>query len=202
MLKLIPFGLVFLILPESIPLWVIYVPSMIPSTCIKETQLLKQRAKLEKVRQRMNMNTLKSAEQIDGVKPSDFLSIVKFHKIAKSYGYDFELNQIDRRHLSSYCEFMGLNDWGTQGILQRRLDKHMKYITQDDMLLKDHGVDNLSRTELSHAIEERGMRSIDVEEEQMKKALKYWVDLNTNTEQVIPPGLMVFSRMFLLNAKY
>jgi hypothetical protein len=68
--------------------------------------------------------------------------------------------------------------------------------------LKDYGVDKLTLSELSQAIEERGMRSTDVEEEQMKKALKYWVDLNTNSEQPIPPGLMVFSRMFLLNAKY
>lgn len=28
--------------------------------------------------------------------------------------------------------FMGLRDWGTKGMLQRRLDKHMDYLLEDD----------------------------------------------------------------------
>lgn len=33
--------------------------------------------------------------------------------------------------------FMGLNDYGTQGILKRRLDKHMNYIKEDDKVKID-----------------------------------------------------------------
>jgi hypothetical protein len=48
------------------------------------------------------------------------------------------------------------------------------------------------------------MRSVNEEEENMRRGLKYWLSLTqpSNPDQVIPPGLLVFSRMFLLNAKY
>jgi hypothetical protein len=61
-------------------------------------------------------------------------------------------------------------------------------------------VDELSVKELSHAVEERGMRSVNQEVENMRRGLKYWLALTQ--DQVIPPGLLVFSRMFLLNANY
>ncbi|KAI9272563.1 LETM1-like protein [Sporodiniella umbellata] len=182
MLKLIPFGLVFCILPES----------------------QKQREKIDKARQKMTMNVLKSAEQVQGISPDDFLSLSKFQRIAKHYGYDFELSRIDRRHLSSYCRFMGLSDYGTQYILKNRLAKHMDYLKKDDELLLKEGLDNLNNQELSHAMEERGMRSLKEPDEQMKRALKYWLATSqaNPTSQNIPSGLLVFSRMFLLNAKF
>ncbi|KAI8380513.1 LETM1-like protein-domain-containing protein [Choanephora cucurbitarum] len=203
MVKLIPFGFVFLILPESIPLLVMYVPGMVPSTCLKESQIRKQREKLDKVRQKMTMNVLKSAEQVEGISPEDFLHRHKFQKIAKQYGYDFELSQIDRRHLSSYCRFMGINDYGPQFVLKHRLQKYMDYLDKDDkLLLQENTVDTLDAKELSHAVEERGMRSLDREEEEMRRALKYWLTISQQSEPKVPAGLLVFSRMFLLNASY
>ncbi|KAI7904607.1 LETM1-like protein [Cokeromyces recurvatus] len=213
MRKLIPFGIVFFILPESIPLLIMYAPGMIPSTCLTEQQIVKfiyiyqkRREKLDKVRQKMTLNTLKSSEQVEGISPEDFLSRTKFLKIAKHYGYDFELSRIDRRHLSAYCRFMGLNDYGLQFMLKSRLEKHMTYINEDDKLLvKDNYVDKLNLAELKHAVEERGMRSVDEDEDNMRRGLKYWLSLTQPTnpsEAIIPPGLLVFSRIFLLNANY
>jgi hypothetical protein len=62
----------------------------------------------------------------------------------------------------------------------------------------------LTLAELSHAVEERGMRSVNEEEENMRRGLKYWLSLTqpSNNDLAIPSGLLVFSRMFLLNAKY
>ncbi|KAG1053185.1 hypothetical protein G6F43_004723 [Rhizopus delemar] len=194
MIKLIPFGFVFCILPESIPLIVIYLPGMVPSTCLKDSQIQKQREKLDAIRQKMTVNVLKSAEQVQGITPEDFLSLSKFQRIAKHYGYDFELSRIDRRHLSAYCRFMGLNDYGTQGILKRRLDKHMNYIKEDDKFLIREGIDNLDTKELSSAIEERGMRSLNETEDQMRRALKYWLATSeANEANAIPSGLLVFT---------
>ncbi|CEI88523.1 hypothetical protein RMCBS344292_02910 [Rhizopus microsporus] len=189
-IKLIPFGIIFCILPESIPLLVIYVPAMIPSTCLKDSQIV--------LRQKMTMNVLKSAEQVQGIAPEDFLSLPKFQRIAKHYAYDFDLSRIDRRHLSAYCRFMGLNDYGTQGMLKKRLAKYMDYIEKDDKLLAKEGVDNLDIKELSTAVEERGMRSLNEPEEQMRRALKYWLAVTQNQQSgqiAIPPGLLVFSRI-------
>ncbi|CAO3687809.1 unnamed protein product [Rhizopus stolonifer] len=152
----------------------------------------------------MTMNVLKSAEQVQGIAPEDFLSLSKFQRIAKHYGYDFELSRIDRRHLSSYCRFMGLNDYGTQGILKNRLEKHMNYLKKDDGLLLKEGIDDLNNSQLSFAIEERGMRSLNESDDQMRRALKYWLATSqaNSSVQTIPSGLLVFSRMFLLNAKF
>jgi hypothetical protein len=65
------------------------------------------------------------------------------------------------------------------------------------------GIDNLDTKELSFAIEERGMRSLNETEDQMRRALKYWLATSeANETSTIPSGLLVFSRMFLLNAKF
>ncbi|KAI8048938.1 LETM1-like protein-domain-containing protein [Gilbertella persicaria] len=203
MVKLVPFGIVFLILPESIPLLVIYAPGMVPSTCLKENQILKQRQKLDKVRQKMTHNVLKSAKQLQGViTAEDFMHKAKFQRIAKNFAYDFDLSRIDRRHLSSYCKFMGINDYGPQFILKKRLEKYMNYLDQDDkLLLQDNTVDTLTVQELSHAVEERGMKSVDQQEENMRRALKYWLSAS-QADPKVPAGLLIFSRMFLLNANY
>jgi hypothetical protein len=39
--RMIPFGLVFLLATEYIPLIIIFAPQMIPSTCVTPTQLVK-----------------------------------------------------------------------------------------------------------------------------------------------------------------
>ncbi|KAJ8663808.1 hypothetical protein O0I10_000082 [Lichtheimia ornata] len=201
MLKLIPFGLIFLILPESIPLWVIFVPSIIPSTCLQEVQISKQRKKLDDARQIMSKNVLAASERIPGLSVQDFLKPRSFEKFAKHYNYDFELAQIHKKNLSAYCRFMGLRGWGTKSMLEQRLTTHMDYLLKDDKLIAQEGIESLSLSDLQQAVEERGMRSIDTDEEQLQRRLEYWIKMHLN-EPPIAPGLLIFSRMFLLNANY
>ncbi|KAI8096710.1 LETM1-like protein-domain-containing protein [Halteromyces radiatus] len=201
MRKLIPFSIIFLILPESIPLFVMFAPGVVPSTCIKDSQIYKQREKLDKLRQTMSANVLRSAQYVKSISAEDFLSLTKFTKIAKHYDFDFDLDQIDRIHLASYCRFMGLNGWGTRGMLRKRLDRHFDYLKQDDKLISQEGVDSLTLRELQQAIEERGMRSLDLDQHHLRQGLKYWIATHS-VEPPIARGLLVFSRMFLLNANY
>ncbi|KAI9466448.1 LETM1-like protein-domain-containing protein [Zychaea mexicana] len=202
MIKLAPFGLIFLVLPESIPLFVIFAPGIIPSTCLTESQVLKQRQKLDEARQRMSSNVIQASHQIGRIAPEDFLSLRKFFKIAKGYHYDFELPQVNKDNLSAYCRFMGLKGWGTKGMLEKRLNKHLDYLLEDDKLIAKEGIESLNMPELQHAVEERGMRSVDVNEEQLRRGLDFWIAVHMNKEQSIPRGLLVFSRIFLLNANY
>ncbi|KAI9316789.1 LETM1-like protein-domain-containing protein [Dichotomocladium elegans] len=213
MIKLIPFGIIFLVLPESasdlfpgfqIPLWVIFAPGIIPSTCVQESQIVgvyAQRKKLDDARQVMTKNVLAAATVIPGISAEDFLTLRGFEKIAKNYNYDFELKQIRKGNLSAYCRFMGLPSWGTKSMLERRLNSHMDYLLKDDQLLSKEGIDTLTRPQLQQAVEERGMRSLDVDDEQLRRRLDYWIKIHLN-EQPIARGLLVFSRMFLLNANY
>ncbi|KAI9309122.1 LETM1-like protein-domain-containing protein [Cunninghamella echinulata] len=147
----------------------------------------------------MTANVLRSAQHIKGISPEDFLSLPKFSKLVKHYNYDFELEQIDRKHLSAYCRFMGLTGFGTRKMLQSRLNKHFDYLIQDDRLISNEGLESLTLAELQQANEERGMRSLDRDEDQLRQSLKYWFAI-----QSVEPtrGMLVFSRMFLLNAKY
>ncbi|KAI9276774.1 LETM1-like protein-domain-containing protein [Phascolomyces articulosus] len=202
MIKLAPFGLIFLVLPESIPFWVIFTPGIIPSTCVTESQVLKQRQKLEDARQRMSSNVIQASHKIGRISPEDFLSLRKFLKIAKGYHYDFDLPQINKENLGAYCRFMGLKGWGTKGMLEKRLNKHLDYLLEDDKLIAKEGVETLNAPALQQAVEERGMRSIDVNEEQLRRSLDYWIAVHLNDQESIPRGLLVFSRMFLLNANY
>ncbi|KAI8065217.1 LETM1-like protein-domain-containing protein [Gongronella butleri] len=201
MRKLIPFGILLFILPESIPFFVVFVPGLIPSTCIKHSQLEKQREKLDKQRQIMSSNVLRSAQVVKGISPNDFLSVPRFSKINSHYGYDFTLDKIDRRHLSAYCRFMGLSSLGTSGMLRNRLAQYFTYISKDDELLSMEGIDTLTLHELQHANEERGMRSLAKDEDALRSSLKYWL-ATKSIEPEVPTGLLVFSRMFLLNANY
>jgi len=68
--------------------------------------------------------------------------------------------------------------------------------------IADEGVDELDIAELEQVADERGMRSVDVPPEQLRKSIQYWVGLSLKQDPVIPRGLLVFSRMFLLNATY
>lgn len=87
-------------------------------------------------------------------------------------------------------------------MLTKRLDKHMTYLKQDDMLLQRDGIDSLTFSELQLANEERGMRSLEVGKEHLEKSLAYWLKLSLSKDANVPPGLMVFSRMFLLYSSF
>ena len=97
---------------------------------------------------------------------------------------------------------MGLNGFGPKFMLTKRLDKHMSYLKQDDLLLQKDGVDSLTFSELQLANEERGMRSLEVSKEHLEKSLAYWLKLSLSKDVTVPPALMVFSRMFLLHSTF
>jgi len=202
MVKLIPFAAIFCILAESIPLIVIFAPGLVPSTCVTDSQIKKQREKMYKKRLEMSKNVVESSSRVDGISVSDFLSHANVCRLAKRYELDFNLANIDRKHLAAYCRFMGLSSMGTHGMLRKRLDKHLDYVIRDDKYIAEKGVDQLDVGELEQVAEERGMRSVDVPVEQLRKSIQYWVDLTLKQDPVIPRGLLVFSRMFLLNATY
>lgn len=202
MIKLIPFAAVFCILAEAIPLIVMFAPSLVPSTCITPSQIQKQRGKMYQKRLEMSQNVVQSGSKVEGISVNDFLSHANVCRLAKRYEMDFQLANIDRKHLSAYCRFMGLSSWGTHGMLQKRLDKYLDYVVRDDKYIADEGVEQLEINELEHAAEERGMRSVDVSPEQLRKSIQYWINLSLKQDPVIPRGLLVFSRMYLLNANY
>ncbi|KAG0327271.1 hypothetical protein BGZ99_008032 [Dissophora globulifera] len=198
--RMIPFGLVFLLATEYIPLIIIFAPQLIPSTCVTPSQLEGRRKKIHEKRSVMTEKLIRlNRREINKEALANYNSFIA---IAKKYGDGFEYSMIDRGHLASFCRFMGLSGFGPKFMLSKRLDKHMNYLKKDDLLLHKDGIDTLTFAELQLANEERGMRSLEVSKEHLERSLGYWLKLSLNNDATVPPALMVFSRMFLLHSKF
>ncbi|KAF9355847.1 hypothetical protein BGX34_010232 [Mortierella sp. NVP85] len=198
--RLIPFGLVFVLATEYIPLIIIFAPQLIPSTCVAPSQLEGRRRKMHEKRSAMTEKLIRlNRREITKEGVANYNSFIT---IAKTYGEAFDYKVIDRDHLGSFCRFMGLSGFGPKFMLRKRLDKHMTYLKQDDVLIQRDGIDSLTFSELQLANEERGMRSLDVSKEHLEKSLAYWLKLSLSKDAEVPPGLMVFSRMFLLHSTF
>ncbi|KAF9959760.1 hypothetical protein BGZ70_008761 [Mortierella alpina] len=198
--RLIPFGLVFCLATEYIPLIIIFAPQLIPSTCVTPAQLEGRRKKIHEKRSVMTEKLIRLNRR--EITKESLANYNSFITIAKKYGEGFDYNMIDREHLASFCKFMGLSGFGPKSMLKKRLDKHMTYLSKDDQLLQKDGIDSLTFAELQLANEERGMRSLEVSKEHLEKSLAYWLKLSLSKDATIPPALMVFSRMFLLHSTF
>ncbi|KAF9419544.1 hypothetical protein BGZ94_009378 [Podila epigama] len=199
--RMIPFGLVFLLATEYIPLIIIFAPQLIPSTCVTPTQLEGRRKKIHEKRSVMTEKLIRLNARREITKES-LASYNSFMTISKKYGEAFDYDMINREHLSAFCKFMGLSGFGPKFMLRKRLDKHMQYIRKDDGLLLKEGLESLTFSELQLANEERGMRSLDVSKEHLEKSLAYWLKVSLSKDHTVPPGLLVFSRMFLLHSTF
>ncbi|KAF9098023.1 hypothetical protein BGX29_007831 [Mortierella sp. GBA35] len=198
--RMIPFGLVFLLATEYIPLIIIFAPQMIPSTCVTPTQLEGRRKKIHEKRSAMTEKLIRLNRR--EITKETLANYNSFITVSKKYGEGFDYNMIDREHLASFCRFMGLNGFGPKFMLKKRLDKHMTYLKQDDELIQKVGIDSLTFAELQLANEERGMRSLEVSKDHLEKSLAYWLKLSLSKDTTVPPALMVFSRMFLLHSTF
>ncbi|KAF9212574.1 hypothetical protein BGZ59_006576 [Podila verticillata] len=198
--RMIPFGLVFLLATEYIPLIIIFAPQLIPTTCVTPSQLEGRRKKIHEKRSVMTEKLIRLNRR--EITKESLANYNSFMTISKKYGEAFDYEMIDREHLSSFCKFMGLNGFGPKFMLKKRLGKHMDYIRNDDELLQQEGIDGLSFSELQLANEERGMRSLEVSKEHLEKSLAYWLKLSVSKDSTVPPALLVFSRMFLLHSTF
>ncbi|RUP44759.1 LETM1-like protein-domain-containing protein [Jimgerdemannia flammicorona] len=200
MRKLIPFVVILAILPELIPFIVAFAPSLVPSTCVTAAQLEKSQREAFTKRVKMSENIVKSS--VEGISARDFSSVDAIARLDRLYGLDFLYQNIDRKHLAAYCNFMGLgHKFATHGMLKQRLKKRLEYLLHDDLLISKDGVDSLTLEELQKAAEERGMRSLDVSEDHLRRSLRTWLNLQLH-KPPITPGLLVFSRMFRYISDY
>ena len=67
---------------------------------------------------------------------------------------------------------------------------------QDDQRIMWEGCDSLNRAELQEACAERGMRSVGVSTDTLRKQLEQWIDLSGKRH--VPVSLLVLSRCFAL----
>ncbi|KZP34289.1 hypothetical protein FIBSPDRAFT_880852 [Athelia psychrophila] len=166
-LKLIPFLLVVITVEELIPLIAIYAPFMLPSTTIFPSQL-----------KRMEDKAL--AKQLTFTAPQTFLAIVnaaREHQPSQRNIVDLMgLRNLGRSNMRAVAGVLRLATWGPAPMILRRIDNHLKFVAEDDLLLATEDMGGrLSDRELSIALYERGIIATDLKPELARKQLKMWL---------------------------
>jgi len=216
LLRLIPFS-VFLIVPFMellLPVALKLFPNMLPSTFENESKELEKKRKLLKVRLEMAkflQETIKETGMTKKVHETeefkDFFrklrntgekpSIDDVVKVAKFFEDDLTLDNLSRPQLISMCRYMNINAFGTDNFLRYTIRKRMKHLEADDAMIDAEGIDSLSVPELRHACQSRGIRSLNVDEEGLRKELAQWIDLHLH--RGLSATLLILGRAFAFN---
>ncbi|KZV63648.1 hypothetical protein PENSPDRAFT_657109 [Peniophora sp. CONT] len=156
-IKVIPFILIVLIIEEIIPLIVLYAPWMLPSTCL----LPSQRERIETKRRE------KQAAAARAMSP-DLRQLLE--RPTQS------LTQNDRTELVAVLSVLSLSTLGPPPTRLKRIEKHLKRITEDDTRLAAEGFGSrLNLVELGEALEERGIPNVGLKPEEAAKRLEWWL---------------------------
>ncbi|KAJ2078288.1 hypothetical protein H4R24_004596 [Coemansia sp. RSA 988] len=201
-LRLVPFGLLLILLPESIPLVVAVFPGMCPSTCITYGTAAKMAAKRDAARQKLHVAALQCIEEA-GLEPSDFDTVENLVRAAGRGSSIFQLDQLDTASLRLVCRFLGIGGVFSElrveqlrNELRRRLDN----IAIDDMLLANEQlVEQLGLAELLRACQERGIPSAHLPEWQLRESLGKWIELTQTHGRTIGMMPIAWSRLALLD---
>ncbi|EGG00307.1 uncharacterized protein MELLADRAFT_79269, partial [Melampsora larici-populina 98AG31] len=216
LLRLIPFS-VFLIVPFMellLPVALKLFPNMLPSTFRDESKELEKKRKLLKVRLEMAkflQETLRESGMSKRVKETEEFkeffrkvrstgekpSMDDVVKVARLFEDDLTLDNLSRPQLVSMCRYMNINAFGTDNFLRYTIRNRMRHLAADDALIDAEGIESLSGTELRHACQSRGIRSMGVDEAELRKELEQWIDLHLH--RGLSATLLILGRAFAFN---
>ncbi|KAJ7048174.1 hypothetical protein C8F01DRAFT_1072293 [Mycena amicta] len=157
MRRLAPFVLTALILEEVIPLIIIWAPGFLPSTCILPSQR-------ERIQERA---TEKALAFITSHGPS-LATLTR----AASDG-EIPLAALNRPEV--ICGLLGLSTFGLDFMRRRRIQRHLLFVSADDVFLDRDGIRSLSAQDLKQALRERGIVSPGLDTAQQTQKLSYWL---------------------------
>eukprot|EP00271_Cylindrocystis_brebissonii_P009140 TRINITY_DN23818_c0_g1_i1.p1 TRINITY_DN23818_c0_g1~~TRINITY_DN23818_c0_g1_i1.p1 ORF type:complete len:846 (+),score=171.33 TRINITY_DN23818_c0_g1_i1:88-2625(+) len=221
--RLVPFA-VFIIVPFmefALPFALRLFPNMLPSTFqdkMKAEEALKRKLKARLEMAKFLQETVgEMAKEVKSSKSGDMEkkaeSLQQFMKkvrtggrvtnteilsFAKLFNDELTLESISRPRLVSMCKYMGLQVFGTDAYLRYNLRTKLDAIKEDDLMIRNEGVESLTEAELRTACRERGMMGL-VGVEEMRQQLRDWLDLSLN--QAVPSSLLILSRSFLVGSK-
>jgi len=170
LVKLVPFLLIVLILEEVIPLVVMYVPGLLPSTCILPSQLERIQSKAEVSRKEALISLKTVLKQVNS---SDLKKLAS-------------IQELDGNVVKQLCRAFGRSSWGPTLLARRRLGSHLEYLKSDDALLAAEGKGiRLSVPELRNALWERGFVLEGTAESALRNQLATWVSkANSDPQRV------------------
>ncbi|KAG1865867.1 hypothetical protein DFJ58DRAFT_743214 [Suillus subalutaceus] len=181
-LKLIPFVIVVLVMEELIPFIALYVPRMLPSTCVLPGQRDRISAKARNNQQLVLTGNWRLFDLL--------------RKESESSGF---IPTLSLKNPGALCGVVGISAWGPLQLLQWRLQRHLQNIASDDKMLKQevYGRD-LTLPELKEALQERGMPMFSETNsaDELRAQLKWWIDMT----ETMPEGADAVSRrLFVLS---
>eukprot|EP00892_Ulva_mutabilis_P004804 jgi/Ulvmu1/2696/UM014_0152.1 len=219
--RVVPFTF-FIIIPFAevlLPVALRIFPNMLPSTFqtqLKQEEDMKKLLKLKTELARFLQQTVgelakdvkrnRSGElAVDAKALSTFLKDVRggrsvsntdIVRFARLFSDELTLENLDRVHLVTLCQFLSLNAIGTEAFLRARLRTHLNELKADDREIKKEGLEQLTDDELRHACRARGMpapfgRGCTA---LMQKQLRDWIELSLDRN--IPQSLLLLSRAF------
>jgi len=89
---------------------------------------------------------------------------------------------------------MNINAFGTDNFLRYTIRSRMAHLENDDKMIASEGIDALSVPELRHACQSRGIRSMGVDEADLRKELGQWIELHL--ERGLSATLLILGRAF------
>lgn len=181
-LKLIPFVIVVVVMEELIPFIALYVPRMLPSTCVLPGQ-----------RDRINAKA-RNNQQL--VLAGNWQIFDLLRKESESSGF---IPTLSLKNPGALCGVIGIPAWGPLQLVRWRLQRHLQNVASDDKMLKQEAYGrDLTLPELKEALQERGMSMFSETNsaDELRAQLKWWIDMTEN----IPEGADVISRrLFVLS---
>ncbi|XP_026660072.2 mitochondrial proton/calcium exchanger protein-like isoform X2 [Phoenix dactylifera] len=221
--RLVPFA-VFIIVPFMeflLPVFLKLFPNMLPSTFqdkMKEQEALKRhlKARIEyakflqytvkemakEVKNSRSGEIKQTAEDLDEflnkVRTGARVSNDEILNFAKLFNDELTLDNISRPRLVNMCKYMGISPYGTDNYLRFMLRRKLRWIKNDDILIRAEGVESLSECELRQACRDRGHLGL-LSTDEMRQQLRDWLDLSLNRS--VPSSLLILSRAFTVSGK-
>ncbi|KAF2433752.1 hypothetical protein EJ08DRAFT_551784, partial [Tothia fuscella] len=166
------FALLFAVLGEWLPLVVIFVTPIVPYPCRIPKQIRQTREGLEKRRH----DSFRGIT--DGYVPNS--------KVMRGEGEVKDLKQLNKGQLMHISRSLGLHfgvwdrisygHFPPEMLLRYKVEKWLKYLDQDDALLKrDGGIEELKGEELKLAAEQRGIDILGRKDDELRKNLQLWM---------------------------
>nr|DAD25165.1 TPA_asm: hypothetical protein HUJ06_026629 [Nelumbo nucifera] len=144
----------------------------------------------------------KTAEDLDEflnkVRTGGRVSNEEILGFAKLFNDELTLDNVSRSRLVNMCKYMGINPYGTDAYLRYMLRKRLRWIKNDDRMIRAEGIESLSEAELRQACRDRGLLGM-LSTEEMHQQLHDWLDLSLNHS--VPSSLLILSRAFTVAGK-
>lgn len=211
--RLVPFS-AFVIIPFAellLPVALKVFPNLLPSTYETSKDKEKKLMGLKKTRTLVS-DIITNAKTMNHFKPDDISneqkllfnnfylhvrktgkpeSVGQLIKVAQLYKDDVVLDNLTRSHLVAIAKYINIQPFGTDVMLRYRIRYKMLQLKNDDKQIHYEGLSSLNSTELRLACMNRGIRTVNQTDVELRENLKIWLDLRL--KEKIPSTLLLLA---------